>query len=104
VVEKQADWPSRQAVNSGSAFTRVFDAPVASNAVAPMIAIPYLARERPLIKNKPPKPSGGLMTKFTHPLSRRRIIQGAGALAAGIAAPALIGTRSAYAAYPDRTV
>src|SRR5437879_8918189 len=44
------------------------------------------------------------MTKFTHPLSRRRIIQGAGALAAGIAAPALIGTRSAYAAYPDRTV
>jgi tripartite-type tricarboxylate transporter receptor subunit TctC len=44
------------------------------------------------------------MTKFTHPLSRRRIIQGASALAAGIAAPALIGTRSAHAAYPDRTV
>ena len=36
--------------------------------------------------------------------SRRRIIKGAGALAAGIAAPALLGIRSAYAAYPDRPV
>jgi tripartite-type tricarboxylate transporter receptor subunit TctC len=36
--------------------------------------------------------------------SRRRVIKGAGALAAGIAAPALIGLRSAYAAYPERTV
>src|SRR5450631_117606 len=36
--------------------------------------------------------------------SRRRVIKSAGALAAGIAAPALIGLRSAYAAYPDRTV
>ena len=36
--------------------------------------------------------------------SRRRIIKGAGVLAAGIAAPALIGLRSAYAAYPERTV
>ncbi|MFN3655851.1 MAG: Bug family tripartite tricarboxylate transporter substrate binding protein [Pseudolabrys sp.] len=36
-------------------------------------------------------------------LTRRRVIQGAGALAAGVAAPALI-TRSAWAAYPDRTV
>ncbi|MEI9806275.1 MAG: hypothetical protein WDN48_20260 [Pseudolabrys sp.] len=35
------------------------------------------------------------------PLSRRRIIKGAGALAAGMAAPALLGTRSAFAAYPD---
>jgi tripartite-type tricarboxylate transporter receptor subunit TctC len=38
------------------------------------------------------------------PLSRRRIIKGAGALAAGIAAPALLGTRSAFAAFPDRPV
>jgi tripartite-type tricarboxylate transporter receptor subunit TctC len=37
-------------------------------------------------------------------LSRRRIIKGAGALAAGIAAPAVLGQRSAYAAYPDRPV
>ncbi len=37
-------------------------------------------------------------------LTRRRVIQGAGALAAGVAAPALIGVRSAFAAYPDRTV
>jgi len=36
--------------------------------------------------------------------SRRRIIKGAGALAAGIAAPTLLGIRSAYAAYPDRPV
>ncbi len=43
------------------------------------------------------------MTKF-NPISRRRVIKGAGALAAGIAAPALIGMRSAYAAYPDRAV
>jgi tripartite-type tricarboxylate transporter receptor subunit TctC len=36
--------------------------------------------------------------------SRRGIIKGAGALAAGIAAPALVGVNSAYAAYPDRPV
>ena len=36
--------------------------------------------------------------------SRRRIIKGAGALAAGLAAPAFLRVRSAYAAYPDRTV
>jgi len=46
------------------------------------------------------------MTKFTarSPLSRRRILKGAGALAAGIAAPALLRVRSAYADYPDRPV
>jgi tripartite-type tricarboxylate transporter receptor subunit TctC len=46
------------------------------------------------------------MTKFKEdqPLSRRRIIKGACALAAGIAAPALLNPRSAYAAYPDRPV
>src|SRR5476649_2459968 len=46
------------------------------------------------------------MTKFNEvqSMSRRRIIKGAGALAAGIAAPALLGIRSAYAAYPERTV
>jgi tripartite-type tricarboxylate transporter receptor subunit TctC len=37
-------------------------------------------------------------------LSRRSIIKGAGALAAGIAAPALLRVRSAYAAYPERPV
>ena len=36
--------------------------------------------------------------------SRRRIIKGAGVLAAGIAAPAFLRIRSAYAAYPDRPV
>jgi tripartite-type tricarboxylate transporter receptor subunit TctC len=44
-----------------------------------------------------------LMKFFKDELSRRRIIKGAGALAAGIAAPALL-SRSAYAAYPDRPV
>lgn len=43
------------------------------------------------------------MKKF-YQMSRRRVIGGAGALAAGIAAPALLGTRSAFAAYPDRAV
>ena len=37
-------------------------------------------------------------------LSRRRIIKGAGAIVAGIAAPSIIGMRSAYAAYPDRPI
>jgi tripartite-type tricarboxylate transporter receptor subunit TctC len=36
--------------------------------------------------------------------SRRHIIKGAGALAAGIAAPSILSIRSAYAAYPDRPV
>lgn len=36
--------------------------------------------------------------------TRRRIIKGAGVLAAGIAAPAVLRVRSAYAAYPDRPV
>lgn len=46
------------------------------------------------------------MTKFSNDsaLSRRTIIKGAGALAAGIAAPAILQVRSAYAAYPDRPV
>ena len=46
------------------------------------------------------------MTKFNgiYTPSRRRIIKGAGALAAGIATPALLGLRSAYAAYPDRPI
>ena len=37
-------------------------------------------------------------------LSRRHIVKGAGALAAGIAAPSFLSIRSAYADYPDRTV
>jgi tripartite-type tricarboxylate transporter receptor subunit TctC len=46
------------------------------------------------------------MTKFIgiSALSRRRIVMGAGALAAGIATPALFWLRSAYAAYPERPV
>ena len=36
--------------------------------------------------------------------SRRSIIKGAGALAAGVAAPAFLRVRSAYAAYPERPV
>ena len=36
--------------------------------------------------------------------TRRRIIKGAGVLAAGIAAPAVLRVRSAYAAYPERPV
>src|SRR5262245_65086176 len=36
--------------------------------------------------------------------SRRALMKGAGALAAGVAAPALLRVRSAYAAYPERTV
>jgi len=46
------------------------------------------------------------MTKFSgHSApSRRSIIKVAGALAAGVAAPAFLRVRSAYAAYPDRPV
>ena len=46
------------------------------------------------------------MTTFTRRsgLSRRTIIQGAGALAAGVAAPAVLRVRSAHAAYPERPV
>jgi tripartite-type tricarboxylate transporter receptor subunit TctC len=46
------------------------------------------------------------MTRLTasSPPSRRRIIKGVGALAVGIAAPALIRVRTAYAAYPERPV
>jgi tripartite-type tricarboxylate transporter receptor subunit TctC len=36
--------------------------------------------------------------------SRRTVIKGAGTLAAGLAAPALLRVRWAYAAYPERTV
>lgn len=43
------------------------------------------------------------LTKASGP-SRRGIIKAAGALAAGIAAPALLRVRSAYAAYPERPV
>lgn len=43
-----------------------------------------------------------MMTNFNS-ISRRRVIKGAGALAVGITAPALLG-RSAYAAYPDRPI
>ncbi len=36
--------------------------------------------------------------------SRRALMKGAGAVAAGVAAPAFLRVRSAYAAYPERTV
>src|SRR3974377_2330441 len=36
--------------------------------------------------------------------TRRRIVKGAGALLAGIVAPALVGRRAARADYPDRPV
>ncbi len=46
------------------------------------------------------------MTKINEDktLSRRGIIKGTAVLAAGIAAPAILRVRSAYAAYPDRPV
>jgi tripartite-type tricarboxylate transporter receptor subunit TctC len=46
------------------------------------------------------------MTRFSalSAPSRRAIIKAAGAVAAGVAAPALIGVSSAYADYPDRPV
>jgi tripartite-type tricarboxylate transporter receptor subunit TctC len=46
------------------------------------------------------------MSKFNAHIapSRRSIIKGAGALAAGVAAPAFLRVRSAYAAYPERPV
>src|ERR1700761_877184 len=46
------------------------------------------------------------MTKFTaHSApSRRTIVKVAGAIAAGVAAPAVLGVRGAYAAYPERPV
>ena len=46
------------------------------------------------------------MTKVARPAapSRRTVIKGAGAIAAGIAGPALLGVRAAYADYPDRPV
>jgi len=42
-------------------------------------------------------------TKGSAP-TRRRVIKGASVIAAGLAAPAILGTRSAFAAYPDRAV
>lgn len=45
------------------------------------------------------------MSKFHVPkLSRRRVIKAAGVLAAGIAMPSVLRVRSAYAAYPERTI
>lgn len=46
------------------------------------------------------------MTDFkrSHAPSRRSILKSAGALAVGVAAPAILRVRSAYAAYPDRPV
>ena len=41
-----------------------------------------------------------MMPRLTRSLSRRRFIKSASALAAGLAAPALLRVRAAYAAYP----
>jgi tripartite-type tricarboxylate transporter receptor subunit TctC len=78
----------------------------ASDAIAPMIAKAYPitnagANEKILLNNM-----GRTMKKAqgNSTLSRRRIIKGAGVLAAGIAAPAFLRIRSAYAAYPERPV
>src|SRR5215467_15163911 len=53
-----------------------------------------------------PKLKGRKIMKTTgHSMpSRRAMIRGAGAMAAGLAAPAFLPIRSAYAAYPDRPV
>src|SRR6202012_3828352 len=44
------------------------------------------------------------MINLPQPLTRRGFIKAAGTLGAGISAPAILRIRSAYAAYPDRTV
>src|SRR5271165_6499232 len=44
------------------------------------------------------------MTEINNRPSRRVIIKGAAALAAGVAAPAILNIRSAFAAYPEQTV
>jgi tripartite-type tricarboxylate transporter receptor subunit TctC len=78
----------------------------ASDAIAPMFAKAYPinntgANEKILLSNK-----GRTMKKEqgNSMLSRRHVVKGAGALAAGIAAPAFLHIRSAYAAYPERPV
>ena len=45
-----------------------------------------------------------IMNDMKPALSRRRVLKGAGAVAAGVAAPAILNIRSAMAAYPDRPV
>jgi tripartite-type tricarboxylate transporter receptor subunit TctC len=45
-----------------------------------------------------------MMTQSVRPLSRRKFIKSATALAAGVAAPALLRVRAAHAAYPERPV
>jgi tripartite-type tricarboxylate transporter receptor subunit TctC len=78
----------------------------ASDAIAPMIAKAYPIIETGANEKTLPGNKGRTMKKFNgnSTLSRRHIIKGAGVLAAGIAAPALLRVRSAYAAYPDRLV
>ena len=45
-----------------------------------------------------------MMKDINSALSRRRVLKGAGAVAAGIAAPAILNIRSAMAAYPERPI
>jgi len=77
-----------------------------SNAIAPMFAKAYSNIDTRANEKMLPDDEGGTMKKaegISAP-SRRQIIKGAGMLAAGIAAPAILRVRSAYAAYPDRPV
>jgi len=71
-----------------------------------MIAKAYSNVDTGANEKTSPGNKGRTMTKSNgnSTLSRRRVIKGAGVLAAGIAAPAFLRLRSAYAAYPDRPV
>jgi tripartite-type tricarboxylate transporter receptor subunit TctC len=67
-------------------------------------ANPYAAAES---LQRPPSVRSIAMTKIRYSgsaLSRRRVIKGAGALSAGIAAPSILHIGSALAAYPDRPI
>jgi tripartite-type tricarboxylate transporter receptor subunit TctC len=77
-----------------------------SNAIAPMFAKAYSNIDTGANEKMLPDDEGRTMKKaegISAP-SRRQIIKGAGMLAAGTAAPAILRVRSAYAAYPDRPV
>jgi tripartite-type tricarboxylate transporter receptor subunit TctC len=77
-----------------------------SNAIAPMIAKAYPTIGQGANEKKCSRPIRGIMKKAqgNSALSRRRVIKAAGVLAAGMAAPAFLRIRSAYAAYPERPV
>src|SRR5450755_499549 len=76
------------------------------DAIASIIAKAYPNIETGANKKTLPANKGRTMKKShgNSMLSRRRIIKGAGVLAAGMAAPAFLRIRTAYAAYPERPV